>query len=159
MPDQSDLSRVALRTLEDALANAEFGPVAHQWGYRLALTWLMRGGIAQPWQCRAFWQAMTDPFAFLTTEEQRRDHRRTAMIAYLDNWHRAAGVTPPDCLQRHHWSDALASPIDSPDQDGELTRMSAPNCCASITRGQRRFTPRNRAGLSAYRMASGCWSK
>ncbi len=61
MPSQLDIARVALRSLEDALAQAEHGPVQPQWWHRLALTCLLNAGIAEPWQCQSFWKEMAEP--------------------------------------------------------------------------------------------------
>jgi hypothetical protein len=42
----SELTRLALRTLEDALAQAAHGPVIPEWWHGLALACLLQGGIA-----------------------------------------------------------------------------------------------------------------
>jgi hypothetical protein len=49
MPRKADITGLALRTLEDALAEAEHGPIRRQWGHRLALAWLAQTGVAEPW--------------------------------------------------------------------------------------------------------------
>lgn len=60
MTNQADLTRLALRALEEAVAEARYGVVERKWGHRLALTWLRRAGVAQTWQAKDFWQRLAD---------------------------------------------------------------------------------------------------
>lgn len=131
---QADVTRVALRTLEDALALAlaEHGRVLPQWSHRLALTCLLHIGIAQPWQCRRFWKAMNDPCAWAPSLGSAREMRTGLMIGSLNNWWRNAGFEPPSCVERGHRANALTSPIDSADPAGELAAM-----CNRYTPGER----------------------
>jgi putative SOS response-associated peptidase YedK len=123
MPPPSDLTRLALRTLEDALAQAEHGRVPHLWAYRLALTCLLNAGIAEPWQCRKFWKAMNDPYAGTYNAQYAKMMRIDAMIGSLNNWHFEAGLKPPSHEERGQRVHALTSPIDSVDTEEELERM------------------------------------
>lgn len=47
-------------------------------------------------------------------------NRRTR---FLDNWWYRVGLQPPCGLERAHRAQALTSPIDSADPDGELKAM------------------------------------
>jgi putative SOS response-associated peptidase YedK len=122
MPLESDLTRLALRTLEDALAQVEHGPIPRQWGYRLALTWLVKAGITQPSRCQEFWRLLDDPFTWAVTIDTG-EMRRGKLAGLLDMWHGNAGHQPPDSAQRSRWAIAIKSPVDSPDLDGELAAM------------------------------------
>jgi len=64
MPAQADLTHLALRTLEDALAEAEHGPVRRRWGHRLVLAWLVKAGIAERWHGRGRWLGWTGMTGF-----------------------------------------------------------------------------------------------
>jgi putative SOS response-associated peptidase YedK len=122
MPN-SDVTRLALRTLEDALAEAEHGAVRRQWGHRLALAWLVQAGIAERWQCRDFWKILVDPFAWAWTPDYVHYMRSSRLTGFLNNWWYRAGLTPPLGAERGKWANAHTSPIDSTDSEGELAAM------------------------------------
>lgn len=123
MVSQLDIARVALRSLEDALAQAEHGRVVQQWWHRLALTYLVQVGIAEPWQCRAFWEALNDPYTGASSPEFARYMRTGKLVTSLDNWWGRTGTRPPDAPERADRAQALISPIDSSDPDSELGLM------------------------------------
>ncbi|HEY1309897.1 MAG TPA: hypothetical protein VGF02_03025, partial [Pseudolabrys sp.] len=86
MPPDANIALAALRSLEDALAQAEHGRVRPQWWHRLALSCLMQAGIAEPWQCRDFWKAMGDAHAWTPTPAYARSMRIGTMSGFLNTW-------------------------------------------------------------------------
>lgn len=107
------LARLALRTLEDALAQAQCGPVDRSWGQQFALSWLHQSGIAEAWQCAAFWNALTDECEWAFTPEQGQQLRITSLMGFLDTWYLKLGIDRP-CLQtRGRWARRYAADIDS----------------------------------------------
>lgn len=106
MSSAPDSVQLALRTLEDALARANHGPVAPAWGYRLALARLVEAGLAQPWQARAFWQAMADPRSSSAAGHAEYS-RVTALRGFLNRIYPALGLEGPDAVQRNQWAEAF----------------------------------------------------
>jgi hypothetical protein len=104
-PNPERLMVLAMRTLEDALAQAMHGPVPRTWGHRLALAWLANARIALAWQTRTFWQAMADPFTS-SNGASAEYMRATAMIACLRSWYDGLGWPEPDPVQRDRWARA-----------------------------------------------------
>jgi hypothetical protein len=51
------VTAIAMRTLEDVVAHAQSGAVHRTWGHRLALSSLVRSGLAANWQCSRFWDS------------------------------------------------------------------------------------------------------
>jgi putative SOS response-associated peptidase YedK len=112
MPDQHDLLRASLRTLEDALAEAHYGPVRRTWGHRLALIVLRRAGVAQAWQVRNFWDGLAEaPHASSGGLASGNYVRMMMLHGALDNWHYGAKLHPPIDL-RSRWMDEAAERID-----------------------------------------------
>jgi putative SOS response-associated peptidase YedK len=107
------LTALALRTLEDALAQSEYGAVDRTWGQRLALSHLLRSGIATEWQVRRFWQFLGEVGVSLHRSDKTDYIRSTSLHGTLDNWHYEAGMEPPDSMQRSAWAEAIAHRVDS----------------------------------------------
>ncbi len=102
-PSRERLTALALRTLEDALALAEHGPVKRTFGHRLALAWLAHEGIGLAWHYEAFWKAMA--------EEHRRENvgyqsymRTRDLTGLLNHWYLSLGWEVPGQIQRGEWS-------------------------------------------------------
>jgi putative SOS response-associated peptidase YedK len=109
---RQDVSQTALRTLEDAVAQAQAGEVERTWGQRLALKWLMHTGAAQSWQCRAFWDALVETNAWACTAASGQDHRINSLMGMLDTWNIEMGLTPPGLKLRQRWARRYAADID-----------------------------------------------
>jgi hypothetical protein len=101
-----------MRTLEDALARAEHGPVQRTWGHRLALAWMARTGIPLDWHCKKFWEAMVKPHDKACSPEYARMYRSQDLSGVLDNWYRKLGWERPDCVQRGQWARDYAPAIN-----------------------------------------------
>lgn len=109
-PESQRLTAMAIAVFEDVLAQAHVGPVAQSPSIRLALSWLRRAGIAEPWQARQVWQA-------LASERDRTDYEGPAqyietivLTGAIDFWRRKAGLPCGDALvlARQHRIRALA---------------------------------------------------
>lgn len=98
------LARLALRTLEDALAQAQCGPVDRGWGHRFALSWLVHAGVAEAWQCAAFWKALCDDGKWAFTPKQGQQIRVTSLMGFLDTWYLKLGVERPCLQKRSEWA-------------------------------------------------------
>lgn len=109
---RQDVSQTALRTLEDAVAQAQAGEVERTWGQRLALKWLMHTGAAQSWQCGAFWDALVDTNAWACTAANGQDHRINSLMGMLDSWYLRMGLKPPGLKLRQRWARRYAADID-----------------------------------------------
>ena len=122
--NQADLTRLALRALEEAVAEARYGVVERKWGHRLALTWLRRAGIAQTWQAKDFWQRLADQPDEHRGPQMWNYARNTLLIGMLDNWHYAAGQQPPDIVWRQQLAHEAEGRIDA----GVITDQAWPMC-------------------------------
>lgn len=94
-PARERITAFALETLEDALAQAKYGPVQRQHGHRLALAWLCHAGLLLDWQCREFWKVMADPLRWLPSESYISGYRRQRMQAMLDRCYYGLGLELP----------------------------------------------------------------
>lgn len=103
---------LALRTLEDALAQAQAGPADRSWGHRLALRWLLQVGVAQNWQCDGFWLALHDAHGWAHTETIGHQHRITSLMRFLDTWYLTLGIERPSLLTRSRWALRYAADVD-----------------------------------------------
>lgn len=103
MASRVDLTPIALRVLEDALAKATHGPVQRDWGQRLALSWLQHAGIAEDWQCRSFWRLLAE-----NDEGEvngcRGYVRMTRLTGALTCWYGNAGLAIPEGVDRERWA-------------------------------------------------------
>jgi len=104
MPSRDRLTALALRTLEDALAQATFGPVERTWGQRLALGWLSHIGAATDVQCANFWKALVDEYRWTCTEAYSHYMRTTILSGCLDHWYLELGLERPCLVQRGKWA-------------------------------------------------------
>lgn len=104
MPSSDRLAFLALRTLEEALAQAASGPVERTWGQRLALAWLSHIGAAKDGQCANFWKVLADEYSWACTEEYSRDMRTTILSGCLDHWYLELGLERPCLVQRGKWA-------------------------------------------------------
>lgn len=111
MPSRADLTRLALRTLEDARARAAYGAIERTPAERLALAWLAHAGIAQAWQCRDFWRLLAKPPEDARSDAMHGYARRTLLTGALNAWHLRAGTYSVD-IPRHRWQAEAASRID-----------------------------------------------
>lgn len=125
MPARIDLAQLALRTLEDALAqlDAANGPIVRNWGQRLALAWLAHECIAERWQCIKFWKELADPKDWAHTPDVAQYIRTTSLHGLLDCWHLRAGWAPPGLMQRARWASAYAPELDSDAVEAMLDAM------------------------------------
>jgi hypothetical protein len=109
MGTDSDLTRLAMRTLEDALARAHHGPVKRTWGHRLALAWMAQTGIPLDWHCQKFWQAMIEDHDGDDRPAYASMYRVNDLTGILDNWYLKMGWKIPGCIQRGKWADAYGT--------------------------------------------------
>lgn len=111
------ITRVALRTLEDVVAQADAGVVQPTWGVRLALDWLLAIGAAEPWQARSFLEVMSAPIRDWTNPAADHCIRATMLHGALEKWHnnlrfeRAHGVVRRGWERRYAY-DLLDSGVD-----------------------------------------------
>ena len=83
----------AIAVLEAAAEEAQAGPIDAQPAVRLALYWLLVSRVAEVWQARSFWEALTEPLPqvaggephFLSVYCRTRD-----MALCLDRWRNVA---------------------------------------------------------------------
>ncbi len=101
-PSRERLTALALRTLDDALALAEHGPVKRTFGHRLALAWLAHEGIGLPWHYDAFWKAMAEEHATQIGEYPRYMRTRD-LTGLLNHWYLSPGWEIPNAVQRGEW--------------------------------------------------------
>lgn len=112
-PSRDSVTNMALRTLEDALAQAECGPADLHWGQRLALIWLAHIGVAQKWQCETFWRALADPFDHAYHPNQVQYLRTNDLRAVLRNWYEVLGLEEPSIEIRLRLARRYAPDIDT----------------------------------------------
>ena len=112
MPTHDPVTAIAMRTLEDVVAQAQCGAVNRTWGHRLALSWLVRGGVAADWQAISFWQTIDDPVAWAYSEQGGHDHRISILMGLLDTWYLVLRQPRPSLQQRARWARAYAPDID-----------------------------------------------
>jgi len=110
--DSRAITALALRTLEDALARAECGLPRRTWGDRMALSWLVREGIAEAWQAKLAWEALGDEAPGQRWEQDAAYITTTLLCGSLDRWHRIAGLPCPGMLERAHRARLYASDLD-----------------------------------------------
>lgn len=107
MASRIDLAALALRVLEDALAEASHGPVQRTWGHRLALSWLRHAGLAEEWQCRSFWKLLAE-----ANEGEANGKvgyvRQTLLNGFLTHCYHSAGLEVPSEVQRALWASQEA---------------------------------------------------
>jgi len=90
------ITKLAMRVLYDALARAECGAVERTWGHRLALEWLVKQGVAEPWQAEDFWQYLADQWETHQYEGTAAYTQRTHLYGALTNWSYCLGIEPLD---------------------------------------------------------------
>lgn len=114
MPARIDLAPLALRTLEDALAQivAADGPIERTWGQRLALAWLAHEGVAERWQCDAFWRELAETKTWAHTPETGEYIRTTSLHGLLDCWYLRLGMRAPGLEQRGRWAARYRPNLD-----------------------------------------------
>lgn len=107
-PTRDRMTYLALRVLEDALAQAKDGPVVRTVAHRLALGWLAYSGLASPERCTAFWNTMAD--AFRSQHGMFSSYCRTSyMCSFLDRCWRDQGWPPPWPTDRANWAKKRGS--------------------------------------------------
>jgi len=111
-PSRHEVALIALRTLEDAVAQAQAGEVERTWGQRLALKWLMHTGVAEGWQHAAFWDALTDANDWACTSKSGQQHRINTLMGLLDNWYLTMRLERPSLQLRSRWARRYAADID-----------------------------------------------
>ena len=101
---KDQLTRLALRTLENVLARAHYGSVPHEWGTALALAWLRHIGLLERWNCEGFWREMAEPH---TREPgvMPRYIRTTHLTGILGRCYRELDWPEPTCVQRGQWAE------------------------------------------------------
>lgn len=126
------LSRLALRVLEDAAARAHGGDVERTWGHRLALEYLVRIRIAEPWQAADFWENL----AWQCDRYQSEQHASYAHVRDLTgaihNWSYKLGIKHAD----HTNIDRLAHAY-MPDLETESGTQQLPSMCNRYKPGER----------------------
>lgn len=111
-PNQKQVALIALRTLEDAVAQVQAGEVERTWGQRLALTWLVHAGSAKQWQSAAFWDALTDANDWACTPKSGQQHRINSLMGILDSWYLTMRLERPSLQLRARWARRYAGDID-----------------------------------------------
>lgn len=112
MSTHDPVTAIAMRTLEDVVAQAQCGAVLRTWGHRLALSSLVRGDVAADWQASSFWQTIDDPVAWAFSEQGGHDHRISILMGLLDTWYLVLRQPRPSLQQRARWARSYASDID-----------------------------------------------
>jgi len=112
MPTHDPVTAIAMRTLEDVVAQAQCGAAHRTWGHRLALSCLVRSGVAADWQASIFWQTIDDPVAWAYSEQGGHDHRISSLMGLLDTWYSTLRQPRPSLQQRGRWARAYAPDID-----------------------------------------------
>lgn len=107
-----EVALIALRTLEDAVAQAQAGEVERTWGQRLALRWLVHTRAAKQWQSAAFWDALTDANEWACTSDSGQQHRINTLMGLLDNWYLIMRMERPSLQLRSRWARRYAADID-----------------------------------------------
>jgi putative SOS response-associated peptidase YedK len=125
--------RLALRTLEDVLAQAEVGAVEPSWGVRLALDCLVMAGIARAEERTAFAEHMSDPATWDQFGHHARYVRSLMLRGQLDRWYKAARLPEPDIQTRVRWARAYAPEI----VDAAIGTPHHPSMCNRYTPGDR----------------------
>jgi len=91
--------RLALRVLQDGVARAACGEVERTWGHRLALDLLVRSGIAEGWQARAFWDALAMQWERHEFDNNARYEQVTQLQACVTDWSHRLGIAPLDPVE------------------------------------------------------------
>ena len=108
MPNRNRLTRMALRTLEDALARAHNGSVEPLWGIRTALALLVDHGAADRQGAADFWRHMLEPAAWDGFESNAQYERTIHLRMVLSRCYAAIRLPEPDLAQRARWAQAYA---------------------------------------------------
>lgn len=101
MHDDSRMTRLALDTVLDLAAEAHQRTVEVSRAHRLALAWLVRVGIVEPWQARQFIDALSQVIGNPITADTDHYIRAAVATSSLHQWSRNAGVAA--------WTDAALS--------------------------------------------------
>jgi putative SOS response-associated peptidase YedK len=112
MPTNDTITAIAMRTLEDAVAQAQCGVAQRTWGHRLALSWLARCGVAADWQCSRFWATLEDQFEWAYTEQGGNELRISILMGLLDTWYLGLRQDRPSLQRRARWARRYAPDID-----------------------------------------------
>lgn len=102
-PPRERLTAIALRILEDVLAQGNHGPVKGTLAHRLALAWLAYEKIGLQWHYRIFWQEMA---AERPKDTYKNYIRVTTLTGLLNYWYTQIGWERPCSVQRREWADA-----------------------------------------------------
>lgn len=106
------VTRLAMRVLYDALAQAECGDVERHWGHRLALEWLVDRGVAEPWQAASFWENLAAQWTHHVYEHEARYIQTRHLIGALENWSYKLGIEPLDPVQIKRLVRAYLTELD-----------------------------------------------
>ncbi len=112
MNTNDTITIVAMRTLEDVVAQVQCGAVQRTWGHRLALSWLVHCGVAADWQCTRFWVTLEDQFEWAYTEHGGNELRISILMGLLDTWYLELRRDRPSLQQRAKWARCYAPDID-----------------------------------------------
>lgn len=132
-PTGKEVALIALRTLEDAVAQAQAGEVDRTWGQRLALRWLVHTRSAKQWQSAAFWDALTDANEWACTSDSGQQHRVNTLMGLLDNWYLQLRLERPSLQLRSRWARRYGADIDMGSGTPQLPCM-----CNRYQPGERR---------------------
>ncbi|MGE4430910.1 MAG: SOS response-associated peptidase family protein [Sphingobium sp.] len=122
-PAQGRIAALALETLEDALAQAQHGPVQREQGHRLALAWLCANGVALNWQCTDFWMAMADPMLWVPAANYAHGQRTQRMRAMLDNCYYRLGLELPSWESRYRLAARYHPDLDESGEGAQRLLM------------------------------------
>lgn len=102
-PTRERLTAIALRILEDALAQGNHGPVRGTLAHQLALAWLAYEKIGLDWHYRNFWQEMA---AEGSKDTYKNYFRTTTLTGLLNHWYGQLGWPAPSVVERGEWAKA-----------------------------------------------------
>lgn len=102
------ITRIALRTLEEAFAEGSAGVVQGYWGCRLAVEWLIAIKAARPWQAGSFLEVMSEPIHDTSATDIEHYIRFTRLNGALEHWHAELGIPRASMFKREQWAKAYA---------------------------------------------------
>ncbi|GGZ02813.1 hypothetical protein GCM10011614_17360 [Novosphingobium colocasiae] len=126
------LTRLALRVLYDAAAEAEGGAPQRTWGHRLALAWLVERGVADQWQAAAFWRDLAMEWSWQEHDHIARYEQTTGLHGALTNWSLRLGIEPLDPVQLKHLTRRYL-----PDLEHDSGTPQNPSMCNRYSPGDR----------------------
>lgn len=127
------ITKLALRALEDVVAQGQTGEVERTWGTRLALELLLRERIAEPAEVKKFWRDMAAPIYNPhrpVREDEFRENLLNGSVAY---WHNEASIERAGYFVRQMWARAYGPELI----DSVTDRMNHQIMCNRAKPGRR----------------------